>query len=521
MVNRIELPQQPQGDAETQLRAMYSYLYQMAQALNNNLEEIGGAELTDSERTAMQEVLSAGTEEQTGAATESETLKSLIIKTASFIKTAIDQYNLRLTGSTEAEGKIGKYVRNTQMDVDVTPEGIQQSFSFQEIIQGLKTYEINAKNYIKSGLLRTVNGVPVYGVAIGKDIVTFSQDGTETYNDGNKVAELTAEELSFWQNGAKVASYKGTGINFAQDVTIASGKKLIIDTENFKIDSDGKVTVKGDGEFSGNLMAAGGTFSGNLSCEGQQILIQTENLEIDGDGRVKTKSTSNNTEFEAQIGGVRGSVVPEGDGTKFTIQETGRSVDGLYYPDVILAFVDKKTTSGKRYDAAMRFGTGNRFMYDETYSIGPQILLFGRTYSGQAETIDDSTLLLDGSSGTDAWFNKLRARQARITQLNYNSIYQVSSREIKHDIQDMPSMGARLDRLRPVTFVYDEDAEERTRYGLIYEEAAEAMPEICTGSEENKAINYIELIPMLLKEIQELRGRVSELERRLENVQGD
>jgi hypothetical protein len=91
---------------------------------------------------------------------------------------------------------------------------------------------------------------------------------------------------------------------------------------------------------------------------------------------------------------------------------------------------------------------------------------------------------------------------------------QGSSRDIKHDIRDMPSMGARLDRLRPVTFVYDEDAEERTRYGMIYEETAESMPEICTGSEEEKAINYIELIPMLLKEIQELRARVKALEER-------
>jgi hypothetical protein len=57
--------------------------------------------------------------------------------------------------------------------------------------------------------------------------------------------------------------------------------------------------------------------------------------------------------------------------------------------------------------------------------------------------------------------------------------------------------------------------EEKVRYGLIYEETEEIMPEICTKREENKAINYMELIPVLLKEIQELRKRVGELERRM------
>ena len=83
------------------------------------------------------------------------------------------------------------------------------------------------------------------------------------------------------------------------------------------------------------------------------------------------------------------------------------------------------------------------------------------------------------------------------------------------------SVGEKLDALQPVTFVYDEDENEQQRMGLIYEDTIEVMPEICTGEESNKAISYIELIPALLKEIQELRARVAELERRMDNVQGD
>lgn len=291
MGRRIELPSLPAGDEKQQLQALYSYLYQMAEALNNNLGEIGGTEFTDAEMIIVREVIGDDGTAQNGMA-EAETLKSLIIKTATFVKSEIDQYNLKLIGDYQAEGKLGKYVRKTKLDVDVTPTGIQQNYSFQEIIQGLKTYEINAKNYIKTGLLREVNGIPVYGVAIGKDVVQFLDDGTEVYRDENKVAELTADELSFYQGGSKVASYKGNRISFLyngaecfyisagqihcdNDLVLASGKSLIIDTENFKIDASGNVTIRGNATFEGDIHGAnisGGNISGSY-VNSQQVVI--------------------------------------------------------------------------------------------------------------------------------------------------------------------------------------------------------------------------------------------------------
>ena len=102
---------------------------------------------------------------------------------------------------------------------------------------------------------------------------------------------------------------------------------------------------------------------------------------------------------------------------------------------------------------------------------------------------------------------------AAIDTINYRVLVQNSSRDIKHDIQTMEDVGNKLDLLTPVTFIYDDDTNEQRRYGFIYEDTAEVMPEICAGDESNKALNYIELIPMLVKEIQSLRSRVGELER--------
>lgn len=261
MPDYIELPQEPQGDEQQQIRAMYGYLFRMAQALNSNLAEIGGSALSDSEMKVMKDVLkrtdAAGN--TTGSAQEAETLKSMIIKTAEFIRTAINQYNMTLTGSTEAEGRLGKYVRNTRLDVDVNPEGIRQDYTFREIIQGLKTYEINSKNYIKTGLLRKVDGIPVYGVAIGRDVVSFAEDGTETYNDVNKVAELTEGELSFWQNGTKVAGYTGNRISFyfdGREIFYIQGGKIYA-TGDLELGAGRKVVVANWEFFRGGISYKG------------------------------------------------------------------------------------------------------------------------------------------------------------------------------------------------------------------------------------------------------------------------
>ena len=324
MGKRIDLPQKPAGNATDQLEKLYSYLYQTARTINANLDEIGGMEFTDDEMVIVNRILNPeGEEEGTPAYNykEAETLKSLIIKTANFVQQSLMEYRLNLLGEYVAEGKFGKYVRRTGLDVEITPEHIMQNYQLQEIIQGLKVYEINAKNYIKTGLLRTEQMLPVYGVAIGKDVVTFAEDGTETYNDGNKVAELTADALSFWQGGNMIAKYTGGRISFyygsteafyiqngkvyaAGDLEIVSGKKLIVTTETFSIDGSGNVIVKGDVSITtGKSLAikSGGAFtvdsgnfsidsSGNVVMKGAAEILSGKSLEVKSGGSISIKS---------------------------------------------------------------------------------------------------------------------------------------------------------------------------------------------------------------------------------------
>ncbi len=91
-----------------------------------------------------------------------------------------------------------------------------------------------------------------------------------------------------------------------------------------------------------------------------------------------------------------------------------------------------------------------------------------------------------------------------------------SSRTIKHDIEPISDAGEIIDKLEPVRFVLNADKQEKKRIGLIYEDTKPILPEICDeqveGDMSTAGIDYAALAPLLLKEIQSLRARVSALE---------
>ena len=88
-----------------------------------------------------------------------------------------------------------------------------------------------------------------------------------------------------------------------------------------------------------------------------------------------------------------------------------------------------------------------------------------------------------------------------------------SSREVKKNITPIAECGDVLDELAPVTFIYKKDAENIVHSGLIYEDTIDILPQICHDDGKTKSIDYTDLVPYLLKEIQSLRSRVAELEK--------
>ena len=465
MAVRIELPSQPSGSTEEQLVKLYSYLYQMAKMMNLNLEEIGDTTLSDAELELMNQLTVNHQTSQTDETVppgynykEHQTLKSLIIKTADFVKTAVDAYRITLFGEEKASSEFGTYLQKKGVKVDVTPDGVKQTYSFSEVVKGLKNFEINAKNYIKTGYLRTENSTPIYGVAIGKDVVTFADNGAETYHDGNKVAELTDDALSFFQNGTIVAKYAGTKTSFYSggtevmyiqngkiystiDLEIASGKKIKLG--EWEINEDGLYGVVHEDEYS----------SQNIYIGGHDISNVRDCAIFNGYGRGVGLFYKMTTGYGADYVGTLGLQAVQDP------WNTG-AIGGTYYPVLDL------------------YGKSNGGLYQQKAIIG----LENRRPDGCLDTV------------------------------NYNLLVQNSSRDKKKEIEPIPDPGGRLDQLEPVSFIYKDDEKEKRHQGLIYEDTVAIMPEICSGQGEPKTISYIELVPILLKEIQSLRRRIKALE---------
>src|SRR5262249_30426918 len=76
-------------------------------------------------------------------------------------------------------------------------------------------------------------------------------------------------------------------------------------------------------------------------------------------------------------------------------------------------------------------------------------------------------------------------------------------------------------RLRPVTFRYKQDAQGQRQYGLIAEEVAKVYPELVVrgAKGEVESVQYQELIPMLLNEVQHQQQALTTQARQVAELQ--
>jgi hypothetical protein len=85
-----------------------------------------------------------------------------------------------------------------------------------------------------------------------------------------------------------------------------------------------------------------------------------------------------------------------------------------------------------------------------------------------------------------------------------------SDARIKNTVEDIKYGLDTVNKLRPVSFKYNDT--ENTRLGFIAQEVKELLPEVVSGSEEEQySLSYDEVIPVLVKAVQELSAEVERL----------
>jgi len=99
---------------------------------------------------------------------------------------------------------------------------------------------------------------------------------------------------------------------------------------------------------------------------------------------------------------------------------------------------------------------------------------------------------------------------------------QPSDQRLKEDIRDLPYGLSELLGLRPVSYRY-RDYPSHAKIGLIAQEVKSIVPEVVYLSPENAelpapryyAINYAELVPLLVRSIQQQQAAIVSLENRI------
>jgi hypothetical protein len=89
-----------------------------------------------------------------------------------------------------------------------------------------------------------------------------------------------------------------------------------------------------------------------------------------------------------------------------------------------------------------------------------------------------------------------------------------SDQRLKENIADAPDAGDLIDAIQVRQFDWKADGEHQ-RYGMVAQELNAVAPEAVSAPEdpdEMMGVDYSKLVPMMLKEIQSLRARISQLE---------
>lgn len=208
-----------------------------------------------------------------------------------------------------------------------------------------------------------------------------------------------------------------------------------------------------------------------------------------------------------------------------TLNITADGYTAYYHTDGMQSIYgsdDDHTTIVKGESIAFQMQNG-----DDSYQYDCVRICNSRTYNeslGKIEYAEPTIIAEVDGKGGDGWDYACgnigtRTRRWDIAWLDYinssASVHVSSSRDVKHNITPLESMGDILDHLTPVSFVYNWNPDTKISYGLIMEDTVEYLPVICETGEDprfEKSISYEMLIPVLLKEIQDLRKRVAAIE---------
>ena len=197
-----------QGDEKTQLNQLKNYLFTISNKLNEALMTVSVEEITQKAVERVQQVKEG---EAAGEMDRYNTLKSMIIKTATIVRHEMDEITTHLEDNlTAVSEEFGELQRNLDSNIRATAAGILQEYNYEERVTGLEdeagtteSFIRKTNQYIFSGLID--ESTMTYGIAVGEGVTAYDAQGNAVLNDNAKCATFTLSEMAFWKGSSKLA----------------------------------------------------------------------------------------------------------------------------------------------------------------------------------------------------------------------------------------------------------------------------------------------------------------------------
>lgn len=210
MALNIKPPSQGIGSTEERVKGLYSYLYQLAEQLN-----IALAEAEKSGAGSLKSALGGGNTLAGGKTPDTTTsayqqLKALITKTATEVTGNIQRLVREITQDYVAQSEYGTYSEYLSAKITGGADGVLVKWDAENGITAnvgeFAKYIANSDVYMRAGIVKyNDDGTVEAGVVIGKELTKVTIDGKEIITSQNVYSLLTADTLSFWQDGVKRA----------------------------------------------------------------------------------------------------------------------------------------------------------------------------------------------------------------------------------------------------------------------------------------------------------------------------
>lgn len=397
----------------------------------------------------------------------------------------------------------------------ITLDDLQKDLRMSIISSADGVAELSAGKIDKTTVYQTASDIVSTAETYTNSALTNYSTNTQT---STMISQYVMDNAYSKQSGITITA-AGIDISGSQYVKIDSGGYFKVTTGTFGIDTSASDYVLWAGALSpanayfwikknGDIYAASGQFKGTINVNNGafqvtstgRMIINTTNFKVDQDGGISYIDTYSGFRFD--LGGYYTvttnyttiGLLPNGPGTDhqrcmaFSLADDSGPTFRYGYIGIGVVYNARRADLSSSAQQNWEFGLFP--LSSKKGALGSSGKKFATVWSKEGN------------------FDDLVADTSFVNNASASS----SSREVKHNIQPLDECGEILDRLIPSSFAYNHDPDERRRYGLIWEEAVNVLPEICLELNGEKGITYTDLIPLLLREIQSLRLRMKLME---------